>query len=70
MKITNRGDWMRSRRRVSNRKGWIRVHVAYDIESKQVVDFEVTDESGQGNTNIIFNFKISSSWKKKFLLLS
>ena len=25
---------------------------------------------GQGNTNIIFNFKISSSWKKKFLLLS
>jgi len=47
MKITNRGDWMRSKRSVSNRKGWIKVHVAYDIESKQVVDFEVTDESGQ-----------------------
>ena len=34
MKITNRGDWMRSKRRVSNRKGWIKVHVAYDIEIK------------------------------------
>ena len=39
MKIKNRGDWMRSKRMVSNRKCWIRVHVAYDI--KQVVDFEV-----------------------------
>ena len=47
MKITNRGDWMRSRRRVSNRRGWIKVHVAYDIESKQIVDFDVTDVSGQ-----------------------
>ena len=37
MKVTNRGDW----------KGWIKVHVAYDIESKQIVDFEVTDERGQ-----------------------
>jgi len=27
MKITSRGDWMRSRRRVSNRKGWIKVHI-------------------------------------------
>ena len=58
MKITNRGDWMRSRRRVSNRWGWIKVHVAYDIESKQIVDFEVTDESGQGKWNYKLSFKI------------
>ena len=34
MKIKNRCDWIRSKRRVSNRKGWIKVHVAYDIEGK------------------------------------
>ena len=45
--LVKRGEWMRSKRRVSNRKGWIKVHVAYDIESKQIVDFEVTDESVQ-----------------------
>jgi transposase len=47
IKITNRGDWMRSRERVSNRRGWIKVHVAYNIETREVVGFEVTDESGQ-----------------------
>ena len=33
IKITNRSEWMRDRRRVSNRKGWVKVHVAYDVKS-------------------------------------
>jgi len=47
IKITNRGEWMRSRERVSNRKGWVKVHIAYDLKAGKVVGFEVTDERGQ-----------------------
>ena len=39
VKVTNRGEWMREKR-----KGYIKIHVAVDIKSKQVVSMEVSDE--------------------------
>jgi len=39
VKVTNRGEWMRGKR-----KGYIKIHVAVDIKSKQVVSMEVSDE--------------------------
>lgn len=42
MKVTNRGDWMR--KKWKTRKGWIKVHIAVDQRSKQVLAIEVTDE--------------------------
>jgi hypothetical protein len=47
IKIMNRGEWMRSRERVSSRRGWVKVHIAYDLKAGKVVGFEVTDERGQ-----------------------
>ena len=39
IKVTNRGEWMRKKR-----KGYIKIHVAVDTRTKQVVSLEVSDE--------------------------
>jgi len=39
IKVTNRGEWMRKKR-----KGYIKIHVGIDIRTKQAVSLEVTDE--------------------------
>lgn len=43
MKVTNRGDWMREKHGVE-RRGWIKVHVAVDVETRRPITFEITDE--------------------------
>jgi hypothetical protein len=43
MKVTSRGDWMREKHGVE-RKGWIKVHVAVDVETRRPIAFEITDE--------------------------
>lgn len=44
MKVTNRGDWMGERHGVE-RRGWIKVHIAVDVETRKPVAFEITDET-------------------------
>lgn len=43
MKVTSRGDWMREKHGFE-RKGWIKVHVAVDVETRRPIAFEITDE--------------------------
>lgn len=43
MKVTSRGDWMREKHGVE-RKGWIKVHIAVDVETRRPITFEITDE--------------------------
>ena len=44
LKVTNRGEWIRRKWWKRPRKGWIKIHVAFDLNRKQVVELEVTDE--------------------------
>ena len=44
LKVTNRGEWLRKKWGKRPRKGWVKIHVAFDLQSKQVVELEVTDE--------------------------
>ena len=44
LKVTNRGEWIRRKWGKRPRKGWVKVHVAFDLQSRQVVELEVTDE--------------------------
>ncbi len=47
MKVTNRGEWMRHKWKV--RKGWIKVHIAVDTQSKKLLALHITDEqTGDG----------------------
>lgn len=42
MKVSNRGEWMRHKWKV--RKGWIKVHIAVDVKTKNLLALEITDE--------------------------
>lgn len=42
VKVHNSGDWIRMRFKV--RKGYLKVHIAVNVETKQIVAFEVTRE--------------------------
>lgn len=43
IKVTNRGEWMREKWKIH--RGWIKVHLAVDVETKEIVGIEVTDET-------------------------
>ncbi len=43
LKVTNRGDWIREKHGMK-RRGWIKVHLAVDVETRKLVAFEITDE--------------------------
>jgi len=42
IKVTNRGEWMRHKWHV--RKGYLKIHVAVDIQRKRILSLEVTSE--------------------------
>ena len=44
IKVTNRGQWMQDKWGVKNKKGYLKIHVAVDIKTKQILALEVTDE--------------------------
>jgi len=47
VKVSNRGGWMRRRWRV--RRGYLKIHIAVDVEQKRILALEVTDErTGDG----------------------
>jgi len=47
MKVSSRGDWMRHKWKV--RKGWIKVHIAVDTQTKKLLALQITDErTGDG----------------------
>ena len=44
IKVTNRVDWMRGKHG-TQRRGWLKVHVAVDVESKRLLSLEVAEEN-------------------------
>jgi Transposase DDE domain len=44
IKVTNRGQWMSEKWNVKNRKGYLKIHVAVNIKTKEILALEVTDE--------------------------
>ena len=43
IKVTNRGEWMRETWKI--RRGWIKVQIAVNVKTKEIVSIEVTDET-------------------------
>ena len=47
IKVADRGEWMRAKWR--RRRGFLKIHIAVDVETRQIVSLEVTDErTGDG----------------------
>ena len=42
IKVTNRGEWMREKWK--RHRGWIKVHIAVDVETNELLAIEVTNE--------------------------
>lgn len=42
IKVSNRGEWIRQKWRV--RRGFIKIHLAVDVKTKQIISMEVTKE--------------------------
>jgi hypothetical protein len=44
IKITNRGQWINVKWKVQNKKGYLKIHVAVNIVTKEILALEVIDE--------------------------
>lgn len=47
IKVTNRGQWMHEKQNVQNnnkKKGDLKIHIAVDVKTKEILALEVTDE--------------------------
>jgi hypothetical protein len=56
IKITNRGQWMQEKWHIKKKKGYLKIHIAVNIETKEILALEVTDEKahdGQIMPNLI-----------------
>jgi hypothetical protein len=49
IKVTNRGQWMDKKWNVLNRKGYLKIHIAVNIKTKEILALEVTDEKVHDN---------------------
>jgi hypothetical protein len=68
IKVTNRGQlWMDKKWNVKNRKGYLKIHVAVNIKTKEILALEVTDEkvhNGKMLKTLVDQVSISLSDKK------
>ena len=44
IKVTNRGQWMQEKWNSKKKKGYIKIHIAVNIKTKEILALEVTDE--------------------------
>jgi len=44
VKVTNRGEWLRKKWNDKEYKGWIKIHIAIDVETGETVGIEVSEE--------------------------
>src|SRR4051812_27369515 len=45
IKVTNRGQWMKEKWHIKNKKGYLKIHIAVDVKTKKILSImKVTDE--------------------------
>ncbi len=44
IKVTNRGQWMRDKWNIKNKKGYLKIHIAVNVKTKKILSMKVTDE--------------------------
>jgi len=75
IKVTNRGQWLRDRWNI-RKKGYLKIHIAANVKTKEILSLEVTDEKVQdgkvmvklverilkSNNNININSVLADGW--------
>ena len=44
IKVTNRGQWMKDKWNIKNKKGYLKIHIAVNVKTKKILSIKVTDE--------------------------
>jgi hypothetical protein len=44
IKVTDRGQWMQEKWNIKKKKGYLKIHIAVNIKTKEILALEVTDE--------------------------
>ena len=44
IKVTNRGQWMREKWHIKNKKGYLKIHIAVNVKTKKILSMKVTDD--------------------------
>jgi IS5 family transposase len=44
IKVTNRGQWVRDKWHIKNKKGYLKIHVVVNLKTKKILTIKVTDE--------------------------
>jgi hypothetical protein len=44
IKVTNRGQWMKEKWHIKNKKGYLKIHVAVNVKTKEILATKVTDD--------------------------
>jgi hypothetical protein len=44
IKVTNRGQWMQEKWHIKKKKGYLKIHIAVNIKTKEILALEVTNE--------------------------
>ena len=44
IKVTNRGQWMREKWHIKNKKGYLKIHVAVNVKTKKILSMKVTND--------------------------
>ena len=44
IKVTSRGQWMQEKWNIKKKKGYLKIHIAVDINTQEILALEVTDE--------------------------
>jgi hypothetical protein len=63
IKVTNRGEWIREKWKIH--RGWIKIHLAVNVETKEIVGIEVTEETLSDGARFQLSCQSSrnKSWK-------
>ena len=51
IKVANRGEWMRQK--WQKRRGFLKIHVAVDVKSKQITGIEITDDKSHDSKHFV-----------------
>lgn len=71
MKVTNRGEWMREKWK--KKRGWIKVHIIVDVNTKELLGIVITDERVGDNKefkNLIEQAEFTLNGRKITLVLA
>ena len=44
IKVTNRGQWLRDKWHLKNKKGYLKIHVAVDVKTTKILSMKITDD--------------------------